>query len=135
MGLESAVGPEHPTGGKLRWPPPTPASKQSGGEPAGYGETAIRTTNERIWFKHNFCNGAQACVQAWDWAIGGTDHAVGYGTGIAMVGSEGGAEAAADRTTGQHRHGAVPQGDDVAGLGGREHRAGDRAARAGGRPK
>lgn len=68
---------------------PPEAGKQSAGEPAGYQESAVRTTDEQIWFKDNFCTGAQACVQGWDWAICGTDHAVGYGTGIAMVGAEG----------------------------------------------
>ncbi|MEU1165331.1 hypothetical protein ABZ372_34500, partial [Streptomyces sp. NPDC005921] len=31
----------------------------------------------------------QACLQGWDWATCGTDRAVGFGTGIAMVGREG----------------------------------------------
>lgn len=68
---------------------PPEAVKQEAGQREGYAESAVRTTDEQTWFRDTFCNGAQACVQGWDWAICGTDHAVGYGTGIAMVGSEG----------------------------------------------
>jgi hypothetical protein len=44
---------------------------------------------EQAWFRNTFCNGAQVCVQAWDWATAPSDHSVNSGTGIAMVGSEG----------------------------------------------
>ncbi|MER7515022.1 hypothetical protein [Streptomyces sp. NPDC126499] len=69
--------------------PPDAGKQEAGERAAGYEDAAVRTTDEQIWFKNTFCNGAQACVQGWDWAICGTNRAVGYGTGIAMVGSEG----------------------------------------------
>ncbi|MEV7275594.1 hypothetical protein [Streptomyces sp. NPDC093111] len=68
---------------------PPEAGIQSGGERTGYDEPAVRTTGEQQWFKDTFCNGSQACVQAWDWALCSTGWSVGSGTGIAAVGSEG----------------------------------------------
>ncbi|MFC8505094.1 hypothetical protein ACFU3J_00460 [Streptomyces sp. NPDC057411] len=68
---------------------PPDAGTAKYGERQGYDESAVRTTDEQIWFKNTFCNGSQACVQGWDWAICSTAWAVGSGTGIAMVGSEG----------------------------------------------
>ncbi|MFD8079088.1 hypothetical protein OG937_45790 [Streptomyces sp. NBC_00510] len=75
------------TPGEVQGPPE--AGKQASGEWAGYGEPAARATDEQIWFRNTFCNGAQSCVQGWDWATCGTNRAVGFGTGIAMVGREG----------------------------------------------
>ena len=43
--------------------PPPEAGVHAAGEPAGYSEGIVRTTGEQSWFKNNFCNGAQACVQ------------------------------------------------------------------------
>lgn len=68
--------------------PPEPG-RQSGGERVGYDESVVRDAGEQQWFKDTFCNGSQACIQAWDWAICSTAWAVGSGTGIGMVGREG----------------------------------------------
>ncbi|MEV6957503.1 hypothetical protein, partial [Streptomyces sp. NPDC051183] len=72
--------------GRVQEPPD--AGEQSGGERSGDAGAAVRTTDEQVWFRETFCNGAQACVQAWDWAVV-TSHAVRSGTGIGWVGSEG----------------------------------------------
>jgi hypothetical protein len=74
-----------------------PAVRKSGEKPpeAGVsrgGEKKGLTTldaGEQAWFRDTFCNGARACVQAWDWAYATSDQTLGSGTGIAMVGSEG----------------------------------------------
>ncbi|MFG3292991.1 hypothetical protein ACGF3G_29855 [Streptomyces sp. NPDC048179] len=75
------------TPGEVEGPPD--AGKQASGERAGDGDPSVLTTDEQVWFRNTFCNGAQACLQGWDWATCGTDRAVGFGTGIAMVGREG----------------------------------------------
>lgn len=75
------------TPGEVEGPPE--AGEQASGERAGYDESTVLTTDEQTWFRNTFCNGAQSCVQGWDWATCGTDRAVGFGTGIAMVGREG----------------------------------------------
>ncbi|MEU6928369.1 hypothetical protein [Streptomyces sp. NPDC046385] len=75
------------TPGKIDAPPEV--GVQASGERTGYEEAAPRDAGEQAWFRDTFCTGAQACVQGWDWATCGTDHAVGFATGIAMVGSEG----------------------------------------------
>lgn len=70
--------------------PPPDAGSTAAGEPAAdYDASAVRTTGEQTWFRNTFCNGAQACLQGWDWAVAVTGWAVGSGTGIAMVGAEG----------------------------------------------
>jgi hypothetical protein len=74
-----------------------PAVRKSGDKPpeAGVsraGEKRGVTTldaGEQAWFRDTFCNGAQACVQGWDWAVATSDQTLGSGTGFAMVGSEG----------------------------------------------
>ncbi|MEU6978630.1 MULTISPECIES: hypothetical protein [unclassified Streptomyces] len=75
------------TPGKIDAPPEV--GEQSSGERTGYDEAVVRDAGEQQWFKDTFCNGAQACVQGWDWAICGTVRDVGFATGIAMVGREG----------------------------------------------
>ena len=49
----------------------------------------VRDAGEQAWFRETFCNGAQACVQGWDWAVATSDQKLGSGTGFAMVGREG----------------------------------------------
>jgi hypothetical protein len=68
---------------------PPEAGTQSAGERTGTEEPTLRTTNEQTWFRENFCNAAQACVQGWDWAVVQSGRAVGSGVGIGLVGSEG----------------------------------------------
>ena len=71
-----------------------PAVRKSGDKPpeAGVsraGEKRGVTTldaGEQAWFRDTFCNGAQACVQGWDWAVATSDQTLGSGTGFAMVG-------------------------------------------------
>ena len=76
-----------------------PAVRKSGDKPpeagaARAGEnrglvTTPRDAGEQAWFRETFCNGAQACVQGFDWAFATSDRKLGSGTGIAMVGREG----------------------------------------------
>jgi hypothetical protein len=56
---------------------------------AGKGPT-FYTASEQTWFNNNFCNGAQNCVQGFDWAVETTHWKVnGAATGWGWVGSEG----------------------------------------------
>ena len=74
-----------------------PALRKSGDKPpeAGHAragesqEPVTRDAGEQAWFRETFCNGAQACVQGFDWAFATSDRKLGNGTGIAMVGREG----------------------------------------------
>jgi hypothetical protein len=75
-----------------------PAVRKSGDKPpevgvarAGEnrGGVTVRDAGEQAWFRETFCNGAQACVQGFDWAFATSDRKLGSGTGIAMVGREG----------------------------------------------
>jgi hypothetical protein len=74
-----------------------PAVRKSGDKPPEAGlarsgenrEPVTRDAGEQAWFRETFCNGAQACVQGWDWASATSDRKLGSGTGIAMVGKEG----------------------------------------------
>lgn len=68
---------------------PPEVGTAAAGERSGYDTSMVRTTGEQDWFRNAFCTGAQACVQGWDWANCVTEWAVGSGTGIAMIGSEG----------------------------------------------
>lgn len=67
---------------------PPEGEERKGGKPSSDYEETPRTADEQQWFKNTFCNGAQACVQAWDWALI-QSHAVSVGTGVGWVGSEG----------------------------------------------
>ncbi|MFJ4123551.1 hypothetical protein ACIP3U_19780 [[Kitasatospora] papulosa] len=75
----------------------TPIAQEQGGKPpevgqdrAGEGRQVVtRDAGEQTWFKQTFCNGAQSCVQGWDWALATSKWKLGNGTGICMVGSEG----------------------------------------------
>jgi hypothetical protein len=63
---------------------PAPASfSESGDGPRFYN------AGEQTWFNNTYCNGAQNCVQAWDWGVVTSHWKIGNGTGYAMVGSEG----------------------------------------------
>jgi hypothetical protein len=56
---------------------------------ASHGQgSEFYTSSEQTWFRNNYCNGAQACAQGWDWAFSGT---INYNpeTFWAWVGSEG----------------------------------------------
>jgi hypothetical protein len=67
-----------------------PEEPEAGGTPpAGYDQSTARTSDEQQWFRTTHCNGAQFCVQAWDWAFAQSGRPVGNGSGIAMVGREG----------------------------------------------
>jgi hypothetical protein len=74
-----------------------PALRKSGDQPpeVGYdraGENkgaAVFDAGEQTWFRETFCNGAQHCLQGWDWAFATSTRKLGGGTGIAMVGREG----------------------------------------------
>jgi hypothetical protein len=74
-----------------------PALRKSGEKPPEVGGSRAGEkkgvtpldSGEQTWFRDTFCNGAQACVQGWDWAYAISDRTLGSGTGIAMVGSEG----------------------------------------------
>ena len=74
-----------------------PAVRKSGEKPpeAGYDragenrEAVTRDAGEQAWFRETFCNGAQHCLQGWDWAFATSTRKLGSGTGIAMVGREG----------------------------------------------
>jgi hypothetical protein len=68
---------------------PPEAGIEAVGERTGSGEPQTRTTDEQTWFRDTFCNGAQACIQGWDWTDHVPDHAVSHATGTAWVGSEG----------------------------------------------
>ncbi len=68
-------------------PPEEPAASDAA--PAGYDQSTARTTGEQQWFRNTHCNGAQFCVQGWNWAFAQSGRSVGNGSGIAMVGSEG----------------------------------------------
>lgn len=68
---------------------PPPAPEAAGAPPAGYDQTTAETTGEQQWFRNTHCNGAQFCVQGWDWAFAQSGRPVGNGSGIAFVGSEG----------------------------------------------
>ncbi|MET7620340.1 hypothetical protein [Streptomyces sp. NPDC005408] len=78
-----------------------PVARENGGKPYELGEdrtgegrqVVTRDAGEQAWFKETFCNGAQNCVQGWDWAIVTSKWKLGSGTGIAMVGREGTANA------------------------------------------
>lgn len=48
---------------------------------------------EQQWFRNTFCNGADVCVQGWDWAFTGSLINVANETFIGWVGSEGTANA------------------------------------------
>lgn len=68
-------------------PPPPERSMGKGAGPHFYND------GEQAWFRNTFCNGAQNCVQGWDWAYATSHWQVNSGTGYAMVGSEGHANA------------------------------------------
>jgi hypothetical protein len=68
-------------------PPQEPEA--GGAPPTGYDEPAVRDAGEQQWFRNTHCNGAQFCVQGWDWAFAQSGRPVGNGSGIAMVGREG----------------------------------------------
>jgi hypothetical protein len=88
--VETGLAVEHTPATRMEADPPPDAGVTRVGErPYESGSMAVRDTGEQIWFKNNFCNGSQECVQGWDWAVCGTRFAVGSATGIAMVGREG----------------------------------------------
>lgn len=74
-----------------------PAVRKSGEKPPEVGydragenrEAVTRDAGEQAWFRETFCNGAQHCLQGWDWAFATSTRKLGSGTGIAMVGREG----------------------------------------------
>ncbi len=66
-------------------PPPAAAAV---GQAAGPGPH-LYNDGEQAWFRNTFCNGAQNCVQAWDWTTMTSHWSISSGTGYAMVGSEG----------------------------------------------
>lgn len=68
--------------------PPEAGSIRSG-EHALSREDLLHDAGEQDWFKNTFCNGAQTCIQGFDFTDHVPDHAVSNATGIAMVGSEG----------------------------------------------
>ena len=66
-------------------PPPPPADARDvsvGDAPHFYNEA------EQIWFRNTFCNGAQGCVQGWDWANVVSYKSISSGAGYYMAGSE-----------------------------------------------
>jgi hypothetical protein len=69
--------------------PPPEAGETRGGEYSESKSAEVRSNAEQVWFRETFCNGAQACVQGWDWALHVSSRKVGNGTGIVLVGSEG----------------------------------------------
>jgi hypothetical protein len=69
--------------------PPPEAGEARSGEDSESKFADVRTTPEQDWFRQTFCNGAQTCLQGWDWAFHVSNRQVGTGAGIAMVGSEG----------------------------------------------
>ncbi len=58
------------------------------GEQRGLGPE-FYNDGEQQWFRGTFCNGADVCVQAWDWAFTGSLINVNNETFYGMVGSEG----------------------------------------------
>jgi hypothetical protein len=72
----------------LRMSNPTIAPRDAGAGGTGEG-FHVFDDSEQAWFRETFCNGAQFCIQGWDWAVGTTDHSVNNATGISFVGSEG----------------------------------------------
>jgi hypothetical protein len=74
-----------------------PAVRKHGEKPPEAGcaragendQVVTRDAGEQAWFKETFCNGAQHCVQGWDWAFATSIRKLGSGVGIAMVGREG----------------------------------------------
>lgn len=74
-----------------------PTVRERGGKPNELGkdrggegrQIVARDASEQAWFREKFCNGAQNCVQGWDWAIVTSKWKLGSATGIAMVGREG----------------------------------------------
>jgi hypothetical protein len=64
--------------------PPAQAGTVSGGAGPHFYNAA-----EQTWFLNTFCNGAQNCVQAWDWTTMYSHWQISSGSAIAMVGSEG----------------------------------------------
>ncbi|MCW3815826.1 hypothetical protein ONA91_15380 [Micromonospora sp. DR5-3] len=70
-------------------PPPELGYDRAGENPGGDNQFVTRDAGEQAWFRETFCNGAQHCVQGWDWAFATSTHKLGNGTGIAMVGREG----------------------------------------------
>ncbi|MEU8548838.1 hypothetical protein AB0C81_17900 [Streptomyces roseoverticillatus] len=80
---------DHPPADRGKTVAPPDAGLTEGGERTGSGKPNARTADEQTWFRNTFCNGAQACVQAWDWTFSQTDHAVGHANGVGWVGSEG----------------------------------------------
>jgi hypothetical protein len=67
-----------------------PAVRKSGDKPpevgvarAGEnrGGVTVRDAGEQAWFRETFCNGAQACVQGFDWAFATSDRKLGKAPG------------------------------------------------------
>ena len=87
--VESGRAVEQLPAARIEVDAPPDGGAKAAGERANDDEFVVRDAGEQEWFRNTFCNGAQACVQGWDWAVCGTEWAVGSGTGIAMVGSEG----------------------------------------------
>jgi hypothetical protein len=83
------VGKDLPSLRKSGSPPPEIGYDRAGENPGGKDRPATRDAGEQDWFRQTFCNGAQACVQGWDWAVATSNRKLGNGTGIAFVGSEG----------------------------------------------
>jgi hypothetical protein len=68
---------------------PPEAGIVKSGEHAASHDILVHDAGEQDWFKNTFCNGAQTCIQGFEFTDFVTDHAVGSATGISMVGSEG----------------------------------------------
>ena len=70
-----------------------PAVRKSGDKPPEAGcarggenrEVVTRDAGEQAWFQQTFCNGSQACVQAWDWAFAVSSRKLGSGTGLPSI--------------------------------------------------
>ncbi|MDB4970731.1 MAG: hypothetical protein JWN44_6420 [Myxococcales bacterium] len=66
----------------------TEAAKVEVSAPAHGAGEAYYTNGDQQWFRGQFCNGADVCVQGWDWAFTGSINGNNE-TFIGMVGSEG----------------------------------------------
>lgn len=85
--VETGLAVEHAPSVRAEAEPPPDLGHASVG--TGPVDGAAETSSEQVWFKQQFCNGAQHCLQGWDWAVSTTRFAVGSATAIAMVGREG----------------------------------------------
>ena len=64
-------------------PPPAPPTENTGNGPHFY------TAGEQTWFNQTFCNGAEICMQGFDFTNMQTPRKIGRYTTFAMIGSEG----------------------------------------------